>query len=95
MSNTPILILDLLFDDENLDEIAVHGVAPRQLFEVLDNHPRIARNRRDRRATHLIVGVDHGGACIAMPVEPTHDKVIWRPVTAWYCKAHEWRWLRR
>jgi hypothetical protein len=47
------------------------------------------RNRKGRRAPYLVIGEDHGGACIAIPIEPTYDEAIWRPVTAWPCKAHE------
>lgn len=95
MSRSDAWILDFLFDDENIEEMARHGVTPRQALQVLDNGPRMGRNRRDRRATHLVIGVDDGGACIAIPVEPTHDRTLWRPVTAWFCKPHEWGWLAR
>lgn len=95
MSRDAVTILDFLFDDENIEEMAAHGVTPGQALQVLDNGPRVGRNRKERRATHLVVGVDNGGACISIPVEPTHDRTTWRPVTAWYCKPHEWNWLPR
>jgi hypothetical protein len=41
----------------------------------------------------LIIGRDRQDQCIAIPIEPTHDRTIWRPVTAWFCKGHEWGWL--
>lgn len=87
--STP-LILDLLFDDSNLDEMAAHGVSPRQLLQVLDNGPRIGRNRKERRALYIMVGLDDGGTCIAAPLEATNDPSVWRPVTAWRCKKQEW-----
>jgi hypothetical protein len=36
-----------------------------------------------------VIGHDNGGACIAVPVEPTHDPSVWRPITAWPCKQSE------
>lgn len=83
-------ILDLAFDAENLDEMAAHGVTARQALQVLENGPRVGRNRKARRATHILIGTDDGGACIAIPIEPTRDPDVWRPITAWYCKKHEW-----
>jgi hypothetical protein len=38
---------------------------------------------------YLVIGRDHGGAAITVPVEPTHDPKLWRPITAWPSKAHE------
>ncbi len=93
MSRTTPQILDLAFDDVNIDEMAAHGVSACQALQVLDNGARIGRNRKDRTATHLLIGRDNGGACIAIPVEPTADPTVWRPLTAWYCKSHEWNLL--
>ena len=76
----------LTFDEE---KFAVHGITPRQVDQILDDAYFIAPNRRGRRGTHLIIGRDHGGACIAVPIERTRDPVCWRPITAWPCKDHE------
>ena len=87
------MVEDFAFDDENEDEIAAHGITPKQVLQVLDGPYLLKKNRRRRRATHLIIGRDRQQQCIAIPVEPTPMRKIWRPVTAWYCKAHEWGWL--
>ena len=42
-------------------------------------------NRSKRRADRLVIGRDHGGNCIVVPVEPTRTPGVWRPVTAWRC----------
>jgi hypothetical protein len=94
VASTP-LIQGFAFDEENEDEMAAHGVSPDQLLEVLDAPYRVKKNRRGRRASHLIIGRDRQNQCIAIPIEPTYDRVIWRPVTAWFCKPHEWGWLPR
>lgn len=78
-----------LIDDENEQKIAEHGLSVRQVLQVLDNAHVILRNRKRRRGLYLVVGKDHGGACIAVPVEPTHETTLWRPITAWPCKSQE------
>jgi uncharacterized DUF497 family protein len=82
-------VLGFAFDDENSDKIARHGLSERQVLQVLENEFLLLRNRKERRASYLVIGQDHGGACIAIPIEPTYDEVIWRPVTAWPCKGSE------
>jgi hypothetical protein len=43
----------------------------------------------------MMIGRDRQGQCIAIPIEPTPVRATWRPVTAWFCKPHEWGWLPR
>lgn len=88
------IILGFVFDDENDEKLAAHGLRPLQLEQVLDNTFAVIRNRKNRRAPILIIGRDDGGACIAIPAEP-YDGDYWRPVTAWYCKGPEELALRR
>ena len=88
-------ILEFLIDEDNEGKFAEHGLTRRQIVQVLDSSHLIVKNRRRRRASHMIVGRDHGGACIAIPIEPTHETTIWRPVTAWPCKASEYAELVR
>lgn len=83
-----------LFEDDNEAKLAVHGVRSEQVEQLLDDFI-VARNRRGRRAAYLVIGRDWGGACIAVPIEPTHDPAIWRPVTGWRCKESEAAYLRR
>jgi Protein of unknown function (DUF1524) len=65
------------------------GLNARQVGQILDGPHVVVRNRKRRRALYLVVGTDYGGACIAVPIEPTHDPLVWRPVTAWRCKDRE------
>ena len=78
-----------LIDDDNEDKFAAHGLSVRQVLQVLDNVHVVLRNRKRRRGLYLVIGSDNGGACIAIPVAPTHDAMLWRPITAWPCKPHE------
>lgn len=86
-------IEDFQIDDENIAKFWEHGLTEAHVLQVLDYPHRIKKNRKARRASHLVIGRDRQGQCIAVPVEPTREPTVWRPVTAWPCKAHEWGWL--
>jgi hypothetical protein len=87
--STPEAITNLLIDDDNEDKFAAHGLSARQIVQVLASPYLIVPNRRGRSAPYLLIGVDFGGACIAIPIEATHDPGVWRPKTAWRCKDSE------
>ena len=78
-----------LFDEGNEAKFAAHGLSARQVAQVLDAQLLVVPNRKARRGVFLVIGRDHGGACIATPVERTRETGIWRPVTAWPCKDYE------
>jgi uncharacterized DUF497 family protein len=84
-----IQIYAFLFDEENEEKLAAHGIRQEQVAQILDDDYRVESNRKGRRAVFLVIGRDWGGACIAVPVEPTHDPYLWRPIAAWPCKASE------
>ena len=88
-----IVVDDFLIDDENEEKFWRHGLTAEQVTEVLDHPRRVRRNRRSRRASYLVIGRDQRGQCLAIPIEPTHDPTVWRPVTAWPCKPGEWALL--
>lgn len=83
------------FDDDNVEKFASHGLTDRRVSQVLDNEFVVVRNRTGRRSAYLVIGRDHGGACIAVPVEPTRWPGLWRPTTAWPCKYQERAALER
>jgi hypothetical protein len=62
---------------------------------VLDRSWTVIRNRKERAASHILLGTDDQGRCLAIPIVPTDDPYIWRPITAWYCKPSELARLRR
>ncbi len=80
---------DFAFDDDNEDKFWSHAVTAVQVRQVLERPYTIRPNRKGRRASHQIIGLDRQGRCLAIPIEPTYDDAIWRPVTAWLCKASE------
>ena len=71
-----------LFDDENEEEIAAHGLSSYRVVQVLDNIHIVLPNRKRRRGSYLIIGRDNGGSCISIPVERTYKANLWRPITA-------------
>lgn len=78
-----------LIDDENEEKFATHHLSARQVIQILDNVHIVLPNKKGFRGAYLVLGKDNGGACIAVPVEPTHDPTVWRPITAWPCKPGE------
>ena len=82
-------------DNENAAKFAEHGLSVGQVDQMLDSAFVTLRNRSDRRGLYLVIGRDHGGMCIAVPIEPTHQRGVWRPITAWGCKRGEQTHLER
>lgn len=77
-----------------IEKAAHHGITEVQMQAVAANDHVLARNRKGRAASHLLVGRDDQGRCLAMPVVPTDDPRTWRAITAWFCKASEAAKLR-
>jgi hypothetical protein len=71
------------------DKIWNDGIVPGQLYAVLDGFRTVLRKRKDRAAPYILLGTDEQGRCLAIPIVPTDDPYVWRPVTAWYCKPGE------
>jgi hypothetical protein len=88
-------VADLDILDRAIDKMWEHRIIPEQLFAVLRNSPIVIHNRKSRTASHILLGFDHQGQCIAAPIVPTDDPLIWRPITAWYCKPSEAAILRQ
>lgn len=88
-------ISDFLIDEDSEEKFAAHGISVRQVLQILENSHVLIPNRRGRRGLYLVLGRDNGGSCVAVPVEPTHVVDLWRPITAWLCKASELAQLER
>ena len=86
-------IYEFAFDDINIEEVDRHGIRWEQVDQVLDNQFVTQRNRRQRRATYLVIGIDNGGRYISVPIEPTHLATLWRPVTSLSIKVFRNRGL--
>lgn len=79
---------ELVFDDLNEVKFADHGISLMDVLEVLDREPRFYVNRRDRRASHVMVGSSLDGRLLVIPIEDW-GRGIWRPVTAF--EANAWQ----
>jgi hypothetical protein len=84
-----IEIADFVISQRAAAKMWAHRVSVDQLYDVLDNEYVVERNRLHRRAPYILLGRDNQGRCLASPIMPTDDPLIWRPVTAWYCKPSE------
>lgn len=82
-------VYGFLFDEANEDKMSSHGITARQLTQMLENDYVVSKNRKTGTAPYLLIGYDDGGKCIAAPIMPTLEYGIWRPITAWPCKASE------
>jgi hypothetical protein len=89
-----IEIVEFEFTDLAIDKLWGHRIDPEQLYAVLAKRHVITRNRPGRAAPHVLIDRDEQGRCLAIPVAPTHDRLIWRVITAWYCKPSEAAKLR-
>jgi hypothetical protein len=90
-----IVIDDFKLTDQALTHAAWHGIGLDQIFSVLDHFWIVTPNRGDRAASHILFGTDDQGQCLAIPISRTDDPVVWRPMTAWYCKKREAAILRQ
>ena len=88
-------IAELEFTDHTIAKLWSHGIVPDQLYAVLDGFWTVIRNRKHRTASHVLLGTDDQGFCLAIPIVATDDPLMWRPITAWYCKSSEAAILRQ
>lgn len=72
-----------------------HRVDIDHLYALIAGDYVVRRNRKHRAAPYLLIGEDNQGRCLAVPIVPTEDPHVWRPITAWECKRHEADWLYR
>jgi hypothetical protein len=82
-------VAELFIPDPTIDKLWSHGIVPEQVHAVLARETVVVRNRSGRAAPFVLLGFDEQGRCLAIPIAPTHDRWVWRVITAWYCKAGE------
>ena len=89
-----VSILELQFTDHAITSMFRRGIDPDDLPAMLTTRHVVTRNRKGRAASHVLIGYDFQGRCIAAPIVPTHDPSVWRIITVWYCKPSEAAKLR-
>jgi uncharacterized DUF497 family protein len=75
-------VWELVWDEENEKHINDHGLTVREVNQVVANFHIVVRNRKHRRAQHLMIGRTHGGRVLVVALSKTRVKTTWRPVTA-------------
>jgi hypothetical protein len=90
-----IEIAQLLITGHVVEKLWSHGIVAQHVRAVLRGHHVVGRNRAGRAASHLLIGRDEQGRCLTIPVRPTEDPLVWRVITAWFCKPSELANLRQ
>lgn len=70
-----------------------HLIDTEQVREILDGRYKVIPNHGD--APYRLLGRDAQGRCIAAPIYPTDDPIVWMAVSAWYCDKEEQMILRQ
>jgi len=63
-----------------------HHVTGTEILEAHANNPKYFENRG--RAPLAMIGVTDAGRVLAVPIEPTKEYGVWRPVTAFEANTH-------
>lgn len=83
------------WQDDDVEHLARHGVQPRDVLAVWREEPRYRRNRRNRGASHQMIGPDGAGNVFAVfIVEDNVTRGLWRPVTGRRATEAERDWWR-
>ena len=87
-------IIELLPTAHAREVMDLRWITLDDLADVLASRHIVTRNRKGRAASHILIGRDARGRCLAIPVAPTDQPYTWRAVTAWPCKPSEAAKLR-
>ncbi|MBI2917900.1 MAG: hypothetical protein HYY01_07870 [Chloroflexi bacterium] len=85
---------ELQFDEAFLQHLAERGtyrkhvVSVQEIVEAHGGTPRYFLNAGTGRAPVIMVGTARSGRCLVVPMEPTGQVGIWRPVTAFEANRH-------
>jgi hypothetical protein len=82
--------------DEDIDHLARHGVDPEHVLSVWRKAPKYRRNRKNRAASHQMIGPDNGGTFYAIFIR--QDAIVeglWRAITGRHATPAERAWWER
>lgn len=77
------------FDEANENHIARHGVLAEEVWQVFEDDPLWAKNKRNMTAAWLMIGRTYGGRPLVIFVTYDEGRECIRPVTARTCKPEE------
>lgn len=88
-----IWVAEFEFDDDNLDELWMHGITDEDVLSVHESNDTLfLRNKKKATGTHKMVGRDAGGRLLTIVLKPIlRRKGIWRPITGYPSNAYERR----
>ena len=89
-----ITVLDFQISERAASKMKDRNIVVDDLYDVIDSDYEVVPNRSGHPAPYVLIGRDRSGRCLAIPVAPTHDPYVWRPITAWKCKPRETAKLR-
>jgi uncharacterized DUF497 family protein len=89
-----IAIYFLEFDDNNIEHLGKHGIAPEEIEQITGNDYITARNVRQPESRIVMIGRTDGGRLLTVVLEATRDDVVWRPITGWESTQEERKLLR-
>ena len=82
MSNGPD-IETFLIDAALEAALEEYGLSAAKVVETLDGRLAWFSTDDDVRGDFYLVDIDHAGVHITMPIVPTHEPGVWRPLAAW------------
>ncbi len=85
------------WDDGNIEHLADRGITPELVEdEIWLEAPKYNANRKDRTASHFMIGPDRGGRMWTICIlQVADDPATWRAITGWRSKPHEIQWYGR
>ena len=67
-----------------------HYVSAKELRQAHAGAPEYFVNEPEtRRAPLVLIGPTYSDRMIVVPIEPTHTRCVWRPVTAFEANTHD------
>lgn len=89
----PPVIESWIWPEQDLEELAYHGLSRRLVLQVAHGSPKFRRSKRRRAASHQMIGPDHGGQmwtiCIS---ESAGQPGAWRARTGWAADPEDVDW---
>lgn len=89
-------VAELLINDKGREKLASHGVPIRAARQVLYEKPKYRKNRKNRAASHQMIGPDRGGAMWTICIRETnYQPGLWLVLNGWRADDEEKGWYRR
>ncbi len=86
-------IIEVEFDDYNVEKLAQHGIQPTEVLQIFENMFTVRRNKKSGSGERQLIGVTNGGRVLTIILASTLVPDRWRPVTGWEATTAERRAL--